>query len=237
MKMVKRELAGKLESTGTTAAEALKAQYQVVIKAEAATFKERVRFGAMLIQWEQYLGKSLGGRGSDGDGLKGWLEKNCPEISYSAARGYKSIAEKAIKMLGGGQMAAAALLGDDTVRQPDGETVDVESEYVSKAEDLFEKADSRRKLELMWFEFTKNGGEKRKGLAKSKVEAAAATADEATISPADSALTTWDEVFAPVIQKRGVFYASARDLPVNAAENFLAELEALIKVLKQRLAE
>ena len=67
MKMVKRELAGKLESTGTTAAEALKAQYQVVIKAEAATFKERVRFGAMLIQWEQYLGKSLGGRGSDGD--------------------------------------------------------------------------------------------------------------------------------------------------------------------------
>lgn len=233
MKMVKRELSSKLASTGTTAAEALKAQYQVVIKAEAATFKERVRFGAMLIQWEQYLGKSLGGRGSDGEGLKAWLAENCPEINYMTAISYKMMAERAIKMLGGGQMAAAALLGDGTVRQPDGETVDVESEYVSKAEDLFEKADSRRKLEQMWFEFTKNGGEKRKGLAKSKTSLSL----EAAPSAADRALLVWDEAFKTVLKSRGLFYASARDLPVNAAENFLAELEALIKVLKQRLAE
>lgn len=220
-------------SQGATAAEALKAQYQVVIKAEAATFRERVKFGAMLIQWEQYLGKSLGGRGSDGDGLKGWLEKNCPEIGYTSAMTYKTLAERAIKMLGGGQMAAAALLGDGTVRQPDGETVDVESDYVTKAEDLFEKADSRRKLEQMWFEFTKNGGMKRKGLAKSKIEGAG----EAPLSAEESALIGWDEFLAPVVKKRGVYYSAAKFLPVNAAENFLAELEALVAVLKKRLAK
>lgn len=220
--------------TSKDAAEALKTQYEIVVKSEAATFRERVKFGAMLIQWEQYLGEGRGGRGDrgTGEGLKGWLEANCPEIGYTSAMTYKTLAERAIKMLGGGQMATAALMGDDTVRQPDGETVDVESDYVAKADELFEKADSRRKLEQMWFEFTK-GREKRKGLAKAKIEAAG----EAPLSAEESALIGWDEFLAPVVKKRGVYYSAAKFLPVNAAENFLAELEALVAVLKKRLAK
>lgn len=216
--------------TSKDAAEALKIQYEIVVKSEAATFRERVKFGAMLIQWSQYLGE---GRGhGDSEGLKGWLEENCPEIGYASAMAYKGMAERAIKMLGGGQMATAALMGDDTVRQPDGETVDVESDYVAKADALFEKADSRRKLEQMWFEFTK-GREKRKGLAKAKIEAAG----DAPLSAEESALIGWDEFLAPVVKKRGVYYSAAKFLPVNAAENFLAELEALVAVLKKRLAK
>ena len=217
--------------TDNQAADAIRKQYQVVIRAEAASFRERVRFGGMLLQWEQYLGGGAG-RGHDGEGLKGWLEENCPEIGYTSAMTYKMLAERAIKMLGGGQMATAALLGDDTVRQPDGETVDVESEYVAKADELFEKADSRRKLEQMWFEFTK-GREKRKGLAKAKTEGAG---DE-PLTAEESALVGWDKLLAPVVKERGVYYSAAKYLPVNAAENFLAELEALVAVLKKRLAK
>lgn len=217
--------------TSKDAAEALKIQYEIVVKSEAATFRERVKFGAMLIQWEQYLGGGAG-RGHDGEGLKGWLEENCPEIGYASAMAYKGMAERAIKMLGGGQMATAALMGDDTVRQPDGETVDVESEYVAKADALFEKADSRRKLEQMWFEFTK-GVRRRKGLAEAKIEGAG----DKKLSLEESALIGWDKLLAPVVEKRGVYYSAAKYLPVNVAENFLNELEALVAVLKKRLAK
>ena len=145
--------------TDDQAANAIRQQYQVVIQAEAATFRERVRFGGMLLQWERFLGESRGGKGGTaGEGLKGWLERNCPEIGYSAARGYKTMAERAIKMLGGGAVVTAALLGNDQVTQPDGEVIDVPVEESRKCDAFFEKADSRRKLEQMWFEFVAEEG-------------------------------------------------------------------------------
>ena len=61
--------------TDDQAASAIRKQYQVVIRAEAATFRERVRLGGMLLQWEQFLGEARGGKGGTaGGGLKGWLE-------------------------------------------------------------------------------------------------------------------------------------------------------------------
>ena len=145
--------------TDDQAANAIRQQYQVVIRAEAATFRERVRFGGMLLQWERFLGESRGGKGGGADdGLKGWLEKNCPEIGYAAAMGYKTMAERAIKMLGGGAVVTAALLGNDQVTQPDGEVIDVPVEESRKCDAFFEKADSRRKLEKMWFEFVAEEG-------------------------------------------------------------------------------
>lgn len=148
--------------TDDQAANAIRQQYQVVIRAEAATFRERVRFGGMLLQWERFLGESRGGRGTAGDGLKGWLAENCPEIGYTAALGYKTMAERAIKMLGGGAVVTAALLGNDQVTQPDGEVIDVPVEEARKCDQFFEKADSRRKLEQMWFEFTNEGDKPKK---------------------------------------------------------------------------
>ena len=149
--------------TDDQAANAIRQQYQVVIRAEAATFRERVRFGGMLLQWERFLGEARGGKGGTaGEGLKGWLEKNCPELGYTAALGYKTMAERAIKMLGGGAVVTAALLGNDQVTQPDGEVIDVPVEEARKCDAFFEKADSRRKLEQMWFEFTNGEGERPK---------------------------------------------------------------------------
>lgn len=147
--------------TDDQAANAIRQQYQVVIRAEAATFRERVRFGGMLLQWERFLGESRGCK-SAGEGLKGWLEKNCPELGYAAAMAYKTMAERAIKMLGGGAVVTAALLGEYAVEDPSGEVVAVDCTVRRKADEFFEKADSRRKLEQMWFEFTNGEGERPK---------------------------------------------------------------------------
>lgn len=145
--------------TDNQAADAIRKQYQVVIQAEAASFRERVRFGGMLLQWERFLGESRGGRGSSGEGLKGWLEKNCPEIGYAAAMGYKTMAERAIKMLGGGAAATAALLGESEVTQPDGVVVVVPAKIIEERDQLFEKADSRRKFEQAYFAFMSESGQ------------------------------------------------------------------------------
>ena len=141
-------------------------QYRIVVESERSCFRERVKFGAMLIMWERFLGESRGGavagqRGTGaGEGLKGWLEDNCPEIGYDTAMKYKYSAERAIAMLGGGAMATAALLGHDEVTQPDGEVVDVDEATAKKCDELFEDATSRRKLEQMYFDFM--GKEERK---------------------------------------------------------------------------
>ena len=209
---------------GKTAADALREQYKIVIQAEAATFKERVRFGAMLIQWEQFLGGGAG-RGHDGDGLKGWLAENCPEIEYYNAMRYKSIAAKAIKMIGGGQMATAALLGDGTVAQPCGETVDVESEYVERAEDLFEKADSRRKLEQLWFAFSRDA---RRGEPKERAKLP-------KLAPQEEAKSIWTGVMN-VLDRAAVLDAIPL-LPGKIAEVCFERVTALRDALKARLRE
>ncbi|MBO7684356.1 MAG: hypothetical protein J6T51_06500 [Kiritimatiellae bacterium] len=221
----------KVPLTDDQAANAIRKQYQVVIRAEAATFRERVRFGGMLLQWERFLGESRGCK-SAGDGLKGWLEKNCPEIGYSAARGYKTMAERAIKMLGGGAVVTAALLGNDQVTQPDGEVIDVPAEEARKCNQFFEKADSRRKLEQMWFEFTNGEGERPKKKAKRKV---VAVAEGDGLSMSDSATVMWADAMRPFAENRAAFHSAARDLKPAVARKFLSELKMLVEALEKRV--
>lgn len=134
-------------------------QYEVVVSAEKSCFRERVKFGAMLLEWERYLGEARGGEGgTSGKGLKGWLERNCPEIGYNAAMEYKGYAQKALAMLGNSAKAVAALLGRETAVQPDGAVVDVDGAVVKQCDDLFEDVTSRRKLEQAWFAFAKERG-------------------------------------------------------------------------------
>ena len=220
--------------TNNQAADAIRKQYQVVIRAEAATFRERVRFGGMLLQWERFLGESRGGAGGGaGDGLKGWLERNCPEIGYTAALGYKAMAERVIKMLGGGAAATAALLGESKVTQPDGEVIDVPARVVERRDELFAEVDSRRKLEQMWFEFT-NGeggpGKKRsRGLDVGEEPAPVLTA-------AQTAHAEWSRLFQlkPRFSK---MMRLARSLTVSDAAEALELLRPLVDSLKVRVKE
>ena len=148
-----------VETGDAATARQLVDQYAVVVSAEKSCFRERVKFGAMLLEWERYLGEARGGEGgTSGDGLKGWLERNCPEIGYNAAMEYKGYAQKALAMLGNSAQAVAALLGRETAVQPDGAVVDVDGAVVKQCDDLFEDVTSRRKLEQAWFAFAKERG-------------------------------------------------------------------------------
>ena len=219
----------KAVDTNALAADALKNQYSIVIAAEKTCFRERVKFGLMLIDWERFLGESRG-RGNEGEGLKGWLEKNCPNLGYASAMGYKVMAERALKMLGGGAVVTAALLGEGGARQPDGEIIDVPCEVSERCDRFFAAVDSRRKLEQMWFSFVE--GEER-GSRKRKAAAAAAAAGG--LSNADAATVMWAAAMEPFGKNRAAFHSAARDLPLPVARKHLAELEMLVDALKARL--
>ena len=91
--------------------------------------------------------------------LQSWLAENCPEVNYNTAMGYKALAGKAAKMIGGGTQAIAALQGRDTVAAPGtGEVIDVDSEIIEKREALFAEVDSPRKLEQAYFAFMQESG-------------------------------------------------------------------------------
>lgn len=208
-------------------------QYRVVVAAERSCFRERVKFGAMLIMWERFLGESRG-RGTSGEGLKGWLEANCPELGYDTAMKYKYSAERAIAMLGGGAMATAALLGHDEVTQPDGEVVDVDEATAKKCDELFENATSRRKLEQMYFDFVekeKRREKRRKSgdIAESKLNA------NRVLSLRESAAILWGDAMKPFVAKRGAFFSAAKNLDHDLAASWLEELKMLCDVLQKRI--
>ena len=200
-------------------------QYQVVIAAEKACFRERVKFGAMLIQWERHLGEARGSHGEK-DGLKGWLAENCPELSYSAAMDYKHYAEKALTMLGGSASAVAALLGNETVVQPDGEVVDVDGEVVEKCDTLFEDVTSRRKLEQTWFAFMGREATAKKPAAKSALPMRSAQ---------ENAKTIWTRAL-PTLSSKTLSAAIAL-LPAKETEVCWGVVKDLYDALKAHRAE
>ena len=154
MKKNKSTTTAVVESVDVRKAREISQQYGVLANKANAFIQEAIKFGAILIEWEQFLGKS---QGKAGEGLKNWLEQNCPEIQYKTAMKYKLLAEKNAQMLGGGAMALAALQGETTVRQPDGEVIDVECKVIEKRDEIFSEANSVQKLEQMWLDLFGTG--------------------------------------------------------------------------------
>ena len=213
------------------AASAIRQQYSAVVNAECVVFKERVRLGLMLLEWERFLGEARGGAGGGASGgLKGWLKANIPELSYKSAFSYKTMAERTIKMLGGGAVVTAALLGNDQAVKPDGEVIDVPSDVAENCEKFFEKVDSRRQLEQMWFKFALSDNKAKKKKAKDKT---GLTGEG--LSMAESATMMWFEAMKVFETNRAAFHSSARDLRVDVANKFLSELKMLVEALESRL--
>ena len=207
-------------------AEMLIGQYKVVVAAESAAFRERIKFGAMLALWERFLGE---GRGKgESTGLKGWLKEHCPEIGYKTAIKYKSFAKMAHSMLGGGEMAQAAILGRTEVVTPESKTVPVPAKMIDRCEKLFEDATSRRKLELMYCRTVQK-------MALDDAKRKAKKDDGEELSDADAATVMWRDAMEIFELKRSAFCSSARDLNVNVAKKFLEELKMLVESLTERV--
>lgn len=190
-------------------------------------FRSVISFGALLDEVAAFLGEARH-RDNEGKGLKTWLAENCPEVNVNTAYGYKSMAAKCAKMLGGGTQAIAALQGRDTVSAPGGgKAVDVDTEILEKRDQLFEAADSRRKLEQMYLDFMSRKPGRPKGTTANKKVSAA------TLSPEEDARALWSRLIAPA-QTYGLEPAATL-LTSEDAEAALEILTSLCDILKRRL--
>ncbi len=209
------------------AADRLSRQYAEVNGSWNNALEQTVRFGAMLKEWGDFLGEGRGGAGgSSPGGLQDWLAKNCPEINYQTAMGYKHLAEKTVRMLGGGAPAVAALIGRDTVTDPDGNEVPIDAEVVERKEEIFREADSRRKLVQMYFDFTETTA-KPKGRAKGSKNIPKTDAERANAFWKLNAATLaapWALKSIPLLEGR-------------VASAALKTLQPLVTALKRRVAE
>ena len=207
------------------AAYRLSRQYAKVNGSWKNALEQTVRFGAMLKEWGDFLGEGRG-RGKDGEGLKEWLANHCPEINYNTAMGYKLLAGKTVRMLGGGAPAVAALIGRDTVTDPDGNEIPIDAEVVEKKEEIFRAADSRRKLEQMYFDFTEAPA-RPKGRAKGSKNVPKTDAERADAFWKLNAATLsapWALKSIPLVEWRVANFA-------------LATLQPLVTALKRRVSE
>jgi hypothetical protein len=209
------------------AAYRLSRQYAKVNGSWKNALEQTVRFGAMLKEWGDFLGEGRGGAGGGASGgLQTWLAKNCPEINYQTAMGYKHLAEKTVRMLGGGAPAVAALLGRDTVTDPDGNEVPIDAEVVEKKDEIFRTADSRRKLEQQYFDFmhmpTKPKGRAKGSKNVQKTDAECADSDWKIF--AAKAATPWMLKSIPLLDSR-------------VADCALTALQPLVTALKRRVSE
>ena len=207
------------------AAYRLSRQYAKVNGSWKNALEQTVRFGAMLKEWGDFLGEGRG-RGRDGEGLQEWLARNCPEINYKTAMGYKLLAEKTVRMLGGGAPAVAALIGRDTVTDPDGNEIPIDAEVVEKKEEIFRAADSRRKLEQMYFDFTEAPA-RPKGRAKGSKNVPKTDAERADAFWKLNAATLsapWALKSIPLVEWRVANFA-------------LTALQPLVTALKRRVSE
>ena len=209
------------------AAYRLSRQYAKVNGSWKNALEQTVRFGAMLKEWGDFLGEGRGGAGGGASGgLQTWLAENCPEINYNTAMGYKYLAEKTVRMLGGGAPAVAALLGRDTVTDPDGNEIPIDAEVVEKKEEIFRAADSRRKLEQMYINFTADPA-KPKGRVKGSKNVPKTDAERAAafwkLNAAELA-SPWALKSIPLVEWRVANFA-------------LETLQPLVTALKRRVAE
>ena len=209
------------------AAYRLSRQYAKVNGSWKNALEQTVRFGAMLKEWGDFLGEGRGGAGgSSPGGLQTWLANHCPEINYKTAMGYKLLAEKTVRMLGGGAPAVAALIGRDTVTDPDGNEIPIDAEVVEKKEEIFRAADSRRKLEQMYFDFTEAPA-RPKGRAKGSKNVPKTDAERADAFWKLNAATLsapWALKSIPLVEWRVANFA-------------LATLQPLVTALKRRVSE
>ena len=209
------------------AAYRLSRQYAKVNGSWKNALEQTVRFGAMLKEWGDFLGEGRGGAGgSSPGGLQTWLANHCPEINYKTAMGYKLLAEKTVRMLGGGAPAVAALIGRDTVTDPDGNEVPIDAEVVEKKEEIFRAADSRRKLEQMYFDFTEAPA-RPKGRAKGSKNVPKTDAERADAFWKLNAATLsapWALKSIPLVEWRVANFA-------------LTALQPLVTALKRRVSE
>lgn len=226
---------GAVGMTEQDVAAGIKRQCKVIEDAEKNAQLERAKLGVILIRWEQYLGEARG-RGKAGEGLKGWLEENVPELNYKTAVNYKSQAEMALKMLGGGAKAQAVLLDEPTVTQPDGEVIEIEAEYVAKRDKIFEDVKSRRQLEQTYFKFMASEGRRGPGRPKGTTKPVPENYAAAHKTNEENAATAYAILWRELDKKRQLPNLASL-LSIEDARSIHELIKPVFEALRKRVLE
>lgn len=208
-------------------------QYAAIETAKDNLLRECVKFGALLTEVGYYLGEARG-RGKDGEGLKAWLEENCPEVNYSTAINYKALAGRCVKMLGGGSQAVA-VLQDKTEVIPPGEDapIEVESKFIEKRDELFNEVKSRRELEQTYFKFMASEGRRGPGRPKGTGAGTVEYNKKSTMECAVEAV--WPTV-QHLLKHRSEMFTAYKILPDEKLTEFRDTLTEHVKAIEAVLA-
>ena len=209
-------------------------QYAAIETAKDNLLRECVKFGALLTEVGYYLGE---GRGhGECCGLQAWLEENCPEVNYKTAMGYKALAGKCVKMLGGGSQAVA-VLQDKTEVVPPGEDapIEVESKFIEKRDELFNEVKSRRELEQTYFKLMASEGKGKPGRPKGTKADLSRKPDSTDVVAAARAV--WSQVIVPADRSAVALKGAAKLLTMEDVENAKAVLSSLMEMLAEREEE
>ena len=219
-------------------------QYRNAVNAEMNSMREIYSFGAALIQIQAALGEGRG-RGKDGEGLKGWLERNLPEINYKTAMRYKYAAGKAVSMMVGDERQNVANLvvmgsafnevsqgalegGEVTLALPNAEVVTIEAEGVERAQRFCEDAATFGKLQQMYFNFMHRED------MKEKCSANAEAVTRVKPSPIENARRIWAGIMLQLNKKTSM--TSIAFLPPKEAEAIHGRIFELTKAMKEQMS-
>ena len=208
-------------------------QYAAIETAKDNLLRECVKFGALLTEVGYYLGET---QGKKDEGLQAWLAENCPEVNYSTAMNYKALAGKCVKMLGGGSQAVAVLQDKTVVQEPGtGETIDVESKFIEKRDELFNEVKSRRELEHTYFKFMASEG--RRGPGRPKGSKADLSRKPDSTDVVTAARAVWSQVIVPADRCAVALKGAAKLLTLEDVENAKTVLSSLMEMLAEREEE
>lgn len=219
---------------GSTYQQRVSDQYAAIETAKDNLLRECVKFGALLTEVGYFLGEARG-RG-ECDGLKAWLAENCPEINYNTAIGYKALAGKCVKMLGGGSQAVA-VLQDKTEVVPPGEDapIEVDSKFIEKRDELFNEVKSRRDLEQTYFKFMASEGKGKAGRPKGTGSGPVEYKKKSSLECAVEAV--WP-IVQHLLKHRGEMFTAYKILPdeklIEMRQTLVEHEQAIASVLKTR---
>lgn len=218
---------------GSTYQQRVSDQYAAIEMAKDNLLRECVKFGALLTEVGYYLGET---QGKKGEGLQAWLAENCPEVNYNTAMGYKALAAKCVKMLGGGSQAVA-VLQDKTEVVPPGEDapIEVDSKFIEKRDELFNEVKSRRDLEQTYFKFMASEGKGKAGRPKGT---GAGPVEYKKKSSLECAVEAVWPIVQHLLKHRGEMFTAYKILPdeklIEMRQTLVEHEEAIASVLKTR---
>lgn len=196
--------------------------------------KRALHFGSVFYAVEFELGsrgKLKRGRGNADEGMRGWLEKNCPYVSYPTAMRWKELAVvQANRLCGKGVSPSDAILmlqgRDDEIEKP------APKKAVALRDEIY-SVPSIRKLTQGWFDFG-DGCEAGKHRGRPKGTKADLSKKPDSTDTIAAARAVWSQVIVPAEKTFPALESAVKLLNAADVENAKIILQNLMDLLNEQ---